>query len=316
MKNVVLLLGQKDWEEECFTSIHKKYQICYEYLYSLALKHSVRLSRASYEWYNTTSQEFVHAWTYDGKTWKRISNVKPDLIYDKTKRTAEAFFFKQTHLLHIPTINDVDFSDLLDNKLYTNLLFPEFTKTYYKVLQKRNLPQILSQIKSDKVVIKSFYGSGGDDVLIAHKQDINSSRLPYPLLIQEFIDSSNGIPGIIDNSVHDFRIVCIENEIMYSYLRIPKENSFIANLSKGGRMMLIKNDQIPESTKPILNAIQKKFSVFKNKIYTIDIMFDKKQIPWVIELNGMPGLYFSEDQKDDMGRVFLRLVTLFKDACM
>ena len=42
-------------------------------------------------------------------------------------------------------------------------------------------------------------------------------------------------------------------------------------------------------------------------------MFDEKQFPWIVELNTMPGLYFSPDQTQWMKKIYLKLIKLFKD---
>ncbi|XLQ20645.1 MAG: RimK family alpha-L-glutamate ligase [Candidatus Moraniibacteriota bacterium] len=311
MKKVLILFGEKDWNGPAFADMTSGYTLCYEYLYELANQHGIQLYRASYKWYDNKNNIFLYVWTYKNGSWIRDYNIKPDLIYDKTSSKSETDLFKSSLNEIFPLINDVEFTNLIDNKLFTSLLFPQHTKKHYKALNITDLKSILQSIKTEKVVLKTSSDSGGKNVYILQKNEIDNVELPFPILAQEFIDSTNGITGITD-SVHDLRLVFIENDLIYSYIRIPKKGSFLANLSQGGSMKILQNEQLPTSVNTLVTDVQNTLSTFKNKIYTIDLMFDENQKPWLIELNSMPGLFFTEKQFEERERVYTAIIELFK----
>jgi len=311
MKKVLILFGKKDWSRPAFANMSSGYTLCYEYLYDLAQKHNIKLYRASYTWYDKQQSAFSYAWTFEKGAWIRVNDIKPDLIYDKTKATPEALFFKTTELSSLPITNDVEFTNLIDNKLFTSLLFPQHTKKHHKALDMTDLKNILKRIKTSKVVLKTSSDSGGENVFILEKKDVAHTEIPFPILAQEFIDSSHGIDGIV-KSVHDLRLVFIEDELIYSYTRTPAQGSLLANLSQGGTMQIIPKNQLPTTITKLVSDVQNTLSTFQNKIYTIDIMFDENQQPWIVELNSMPGLFFSEEQYEERKKVYTTIIQLFK----
>lgn len=310
MKKIMILFGKKNWINDVFQKNDTEDQTCYEYFYSLAEKNGIKLYRASYTWYDTKKNIFLYAWTFENNTWKRVYDIKPDLIYDKTKSTPHARQFKSHLIKKFNIINDIKFDELISNKLFTSLLFPTYSKKHHKASNVKELHAILKKIKTKKVVLKTAYGSGGKNVYIHNKTHI-TKNLPFPILAQEFIDSSDGIKGI-NESTHDLRLVFIENDLIYSNVKVPEKNSFLANISQGGSMKIVHADKLPKILIPLIADVQNTFSTFRNKIYTIDIMFDKEQRPWIIELNSMPGLFFSKDQYEERDRFYHALINLFK----
>jgi glutathione synthase/RimK-type ligase-like ATP-grasp enzyme len=131
--------------------------------------------------------------------------------------------------------------------------------------------------------------------------------------LQEFIDSSLGVPGI-SSGLHDLRLVFVNNKLIYSYIRKPQKGSFLANLSQGGSLVIIPSKKLPQSLFPIVKYVQQTFATFNPKIYSIDFMFDKKKRPWIVELNSMPGLFFTPAEKKFMFAMYKELLRIFKKS--
>ncbi|PIR73654.1 MAG: hypothetical protein COU40_01395 [Candidatus Moranbacteria bacterium CG10_big_fil_rev_8_21_14_0_10_35_21] len=312
MKKVLILFGSKSWKTKGpFSDL--KYQSCYENLYSLASKNGVALYRASYQWYDHKNNIFKYAWTFKNGVWERASEIKPDLIYDKTSFRMETNLFKEKISENYPIINDPLFTSIADNKFITSLLFPEYSKRCYLLTSSADLKKSTALIKGTRIVLKPLSESGGKGVQIIHKKQLESILIKQPLLAQEFINSSNGIVGIMKGT-HDLRTVFINNKLIYSYIRQPKKDSLLANLAQGGTMFIIKNNQLPKSIFPVFKKVASTFSQFENTVYTIDFMFDKSQKPWIIELNSMPGMYFPKEEEKCMEKTYLELIKLFKNA--
>lgn len=312
MKNVIILTGDVQHTNSPFAA-NSIYRRPYETLSQLAAKQNITLYRASYQWYDHAHKVFTRAWSFADDTWKLLHNIRPHLIFDKTPHRPQVRVILDHLKTFVPIINDLEFSTLLDNKLYTSLLLPRYSKKHYKIYNTKELLAIAKKISSNKVVLKKSHGSGGKYVEILPKEKLSTHQLTYPILVQEFIDSSSGIPGFITKP-HDLRLVFIEDEFIYAYARIPAKGSDLANISQGGTILPMQRDNIPTSLRPMINDIRDIFDIFRYKVYAVDIMFDENGQPWIIELNNKPGLFFSDKQKNEQDKMFSRLVTLFQEA--
>jgi glutathione synthase/RimK-type ligase-like ATP-grasp enzyme len=313
MKKVMVLFGKSNWRKSSpFTN--KDYQYSYEYFYSLCQKNGVQMYRASYEWYDYKNHFFRYAWIYVGKNgnWKRVKNIKPDLIYDKTKARMETYYKKSLIARHYSFINNLRFTQIIDDKFLTSKLFSEWSKESFIVKNNAELQKTLGYIKTTRVVIKPISESGGKGILIISKNAARKLALNDEYIVQEFIDSSHGISGITDGT-HDLRLVFVNKKVVYAYIREPKKGNLLANLAQGGSLKIVPNKLIPASVLPIIQKAHKIFASFSPRIYTIDIMYDTNKKPWVVELNSMPGLYFTPEEKTCMTKMYHSLLHIFRD---
>lgn len=313
-KKVLILFGKSNWKT-AKPFKNKEYQYSYEYFYDLCMKNGIRMYRASYEWYDYKKHIFKHAWIFEGKggNWKRVSNIKPDVIYDKTKARQETYYKKDLMGQKYPFINNQIFTRLIDDKLATSLLFSKWSKKSWLIPTADQLPNILNRIKTDKVVLKPISESGGNGVQVLEKNEIlKKISLNGDMLAQEFIDSSNGVPGV-SKKMHDLRLVFINDELIYAYIREPQEGSYLANLAQGGSLIIVPKNKLPESLSPIIKYANELFSAFRPRVYSIDFMFDKEGKPWIVELNSMPGLFFTPEEKPYMLEMYAGLLKEFKE---
>lgn len=314
MKKVLLLFGKYKWKESRPFN-NKNYQYSYEYFYTLCKKSGVQMYRSSYEWYDYKKHIFKYSWIYEGENanWKRVYNIKPDLIFDKTKATPESYYKKEFIRKKYRFFNNPEFTKLIDDKLTTSLLFEKWCKKSWLIENKKDIsPSVLSKIKSGRVVLKPLVESGGKGVQILRKKDVaKKAKIKSPYLVQEFIDSSAGVPGF-SKGIHDLRLVVINKKIIYSYIREPKTGSLLANCSQGGILKIVPLKNIPKSVYPIIDHANRTFDTFFPRLYSIDLMFDKKKNPWVIELNAMPGLNLcAEEERPHLLKLYTELIKIF-----
>lgn len=313
MKKVLILFGKSNWEKsQPFKN--KDYQYSYEYFYSLCQKNGVRMYRASYQWYDYQKHIFKYAWVFKkrGGNWERVYNIRPDLIYDKTKARAEVYYKKELIAKNYSFINDLNFTRIIDDKFITSLLFKKWSKRSWIVKNNNDLRNILPKITTNKVVLKPISESGGKDIQIVSRNDIfKKIKISQPRIVQDFIDSSKGIPGV-NRGMHDLRLVFINNEIVYSYIREPRKGNYLANLAQGGSLKIVTKSNLPIELAPIVAYANDIFQTFSPRIYSIDFMFDGNGKPWVIELNSMPGLYFTPNEKPYMVKMYKKLLCVFK----
>lgn len=313
MKKVMLLFGRSHWEKSRPFD-NKDYQYSYELLYSLCKKNGIQMYRASYEWYDYEKHIFKHAWVYQGRggKWERVSDIKPDLIYDKTKGRSEVYYKKDLIAKRYAFINDLNFTRTIDDKFITGLLFSKWSKKNWVVRNKEDLAAALKKIRTPLAVLKPICESGGKGVQVFPRKGASKISFRGEHILQEFIDSSWGVPGI-KSGTHDLRLVFVNDTIVYTYIREPRKGSYLANLAQGGSLTVVPKKSVPQSVLPIVKWAQDIFESFHPKIYTIDLMFDRRKKPWVVELNSMPGLYFTPEEKSSMMKMHRSLLCVFKN---
>lgn len=313
----MVLFGEKRWISKPFSD--DKYMYSYEYFYSICRKNEIDVYRASYDWYDYKNKIFKYAWIFDtkNKKWKRAYNIKPDLVYDKTKSIPEAFMKISRIRADYPFFNCMEFSKIVDDKFVISMLFPEWCKKNKLIRDAKDLSRAFEKMPANKkLVLKPVNLSGGENVFIGTKKEIMAGIKKAKIkvadwMLQDFIDSSNGIPGVM-RGVHDLRLVLIDEKISYSYYRKPASGSLLANLAQGGSMEIVPINKLPQNLFPIIKKANMLFSGFEHKIYALDVMFDREQRPWIVELNSMPGMYFAKGQEDIRNRFYGDLVCVFK----
>lgn len=311
LKKVLILFGESNWKSNnLFTN--KNLQDSYECLYSLAKKNGIQMYRASYQWYDYDKHLFNYAWTYEENTgWTRVFNLMPDLIYDKTRAGMEIYFRKELIAGHYRFVNSLRFTQMLDDKLITSMIFHKWSKKSWIVNNPEKLRKILPTIKTRRLVIKPISESGGKDVQIIQKDEaLEKVVFSKDYIIQEFINSSAGVPGVSD-SMHDLRLVFVNNKIIYAYIREPEQGNYLANLSQGGSLSIVPLSNLPQSLNPIIRCVNKVFETFNPRVYSIDFMFDENKKPWIVELNSMPGLYYTPQEKPYMLDLYQELINIF-----
>jgi glutathione synthase/RimK-type ligase-like ATP-grasp enzyme len=313
MQKVLILFGRSNWKKSK-PFANKDYQYSYEYFYALCKKNGIQMYRASYEWYDYEKNVFKYAWIFRGKNgkWEKVFNIKPNLIYDKTKARSEVYYRKELIGKYYPFINNLNFTQLIDDKLTCSLLFPLWSKKSWLVKSTQDAKKILRNIETARVVLKPLLESGGNGIHIIEKKDLDKlPEIKTPYLVQEFIDSSRGVPGA-SQSLHDLRLVFVNQTLLYSYITEPKSGSYLANLAQGGSLKIVSRKNIPQSISPLVKYVHKTLSTFDPKIYSIDFMFDENKRPWIVELNSMPGLYFTPKEKPYMLKMYAELLRVFK----
>jgi glutathione synthase/RimK-type ligase-like ATP-grasp enzyme len=130
--------------------------------------------------------------------------------------------------------------------------------------------------------------NGGQFVYIGLREKV-LAELPerYPLMVQEFVDTSVGIENLADG-VHDVRVEIGGGEIWGGTLRMPAPGELKANVAQGGTRRRLFPDEIPERAREIALEIDTYFAHYPRH-YSID--FANTASGWkLIELNNNPGL--------------------------
>ncbi len=242
---------------------------------------------------------FQGGWMFSDGAFERTEElIEADVIFNKGRFIPE----KGVHV-----INDPELDELCTDKWKTYEMFQEFCPVTTIVHSKEELKSALDAMPSELTVAKPLDSQGGNGVIIADKKKIEESVTSFPYLLQEFIDTSNGIPGIVDD-LHDFRIITVNGKTISAFVRSPKDGHFIANVSQGGEIFGVHPEDIPDSAMDIFRKIDAKMAKYKKRIYSLDLGHTKDGSWKIIELNSQPGLSIVDYEESEHGKHFFEAV--------
>ncbi len=224
---------------------------------------------------------FTQSWQLVGETVQDAGPITADVIYDKG-----SFISDET----VPVLNSKRVNEICSDKWITYQLFSTFCPKTIRVNEQSELAHALEKITGSMLVSKSLAGFEGANVFVGSRVDFEAQQetLAYPLLLQEFIDSSVGIPGLVEGT-HDFRIAILDGEILMAYVRTPPTGSLKANYSLGGSYANCAITDIPESFLEVVTYVESKMEVIGSRFYTIDLALTASG-PKIIELNSRMGM--------------------------
>jgi len=236
------------------------------------------------------------AWVFD-KKWKKAADVKPDIIYSRFNRAIYSNYFKNKKLENLKykmdeqvgLFNSPELEEFCWDKCMVSELFPKFTPKTFLVNTLKGLKIVLPEIKSEKIVLKPRYGTLGEDVIVTTKNKL-PKKINKNTVVQEFIDGSNGIKGLV-KGYHDMRVITINGEIDHCHIRLPKKGLLTANMALGGRKVFVSRSKIPPKAIAVVKKVDKTLSRYYPRLFSVDFIFDKNQRPYIIECNGSPTMY-------------------------
>lgn len=258
-----------------------------------------------YQGKSTFSGSFIL--TPQGKVWDP-NPFTPKLIHCKTGLMFGLLDGSET------TINRKEIFTLASSKRLTYERFSQYMlKTI--VLQPETWEQQLNEIPGDWVVCKPETGHGGFGIFVGAKADFKlpEDTATETYLLQEFLDTSEGIPGVT-KGVHDLRIILSGYEPL-SYARIPKPGSLLANLHQGGEARALKTSEIPETALAIARKLEQELSPDFPHFYCADFLFSPEGKPFLCEFNSQPGFaYDGGEGPEFVARYHQTLLNVFKDT--
>ncbi|MFA6475228.1 MAG: ATP-grasp domain-containing protein [Patescibacteria group bacterium] len=227
--------------------------------------------------------------------------------------TADVIYVKGNTLVTEPGVQRVNQAGLMDicrNKLKTYALFGQYMPQTLP-LPEKNWPDVIKKITTDKIVIKPVSGMEGRGIVVVDKTQFDYTQLDQshaPFLVQEFIDCSAGIPGLVTGR-HDLRLYIFNGVMKLAEYRQPKTGSYLANVAQGGSLTVLNLNQVPSWASEFVNIIDQHLTEYYPRIYTIDLMYAQNR-PYLVELNSRPGLpYPGWSYYNDLHRYILETLT-------
>ncbi|MCK4635566.1 MAG: ATP-grasp domain-containing protein [Candidatus Moranbacteria bacterium] len=290
----------------------------YEPLYSYFKKNKIKLCRSSISFYDEEKNIFKKAQFFENRKWIWKKNISPNVVYDKSSYSLSIKKIKIRELIEksYTFYNSLKLSKLMSDKDLTYQQFKNLSPKSVTLNKKSDLEKI-NELKTQKIIIKPLSLSGGEGIFVTEKKLLknNLEKVKFPVIIQEFIDSSN-IKNDLVNSYHDIRVIIRNKTPFYSFARFPKKNSYLANISQGGTLKvipiedLLKNNDIKIFIDNIIDEIDKIDA--NKKLYAIDFMFDNNNKIWLIELNSRPGLILEKEEMKYQKEFYEDLLKFFK----
>jgi glutathione synthase/RimK-type ligase-like ATP-grasp enzyme len=212
---------------------------------------------------------------------KPVHNVKADLVYDKG-----GFEATDVPVLNPPYVRKITTSK---SEMYKH--FPQYQPQSIICNNEAELISSTTTLNPDNglVVAKELTGDGGKAVFIGTNEEVlaKAKAATYPLIAQEFVDTSGGIPGYIEG-MHDLRIMIGGGNVWSGKFRWPKQGDYRANVGQGGGERYLSVDEIPPEAIALAKEID---SYFKDYDRYIAADFALTTKGWkLIELNSKPGL--------------------------
>jgi glutathione synthase/RimK-type ligase-like ATP-grasp enzyme len=221
---------------------------------------------------------FETAYTTDVKTdvngLKPVKNVVMDLVFDRG-----SFIGRNVASLNPAILLKIGMDKTLMYKHFAD--YQPFSVICHS---KDEVLAAFDKIEGEKIVVKdpTSFG-GGYGVYIGSREKV-LQQIPdtYPLLVQEFFDTSAGVPGQVAG-VHDMRLSVCGGKIIGSYIRKAQEGSLHSNVSKGGTMHFFDVSQVPAELVELVQDIDLLFARWP-RYYSIDFMYTAKG--WkMVEIN-------------------------------
>jgi hypothetical protein len=298
-----------DWDQEIPIS-DPKYRTAYELFYDLARAQGLSIIRSSVQWYD--GKRFTKGWSYDKGQWKRVRSYTPHIIENKCSfgyAVPSRLILNQLEERFI-VVNQFRTEVLMNDKYLTTLLFQKFFPKTIFIRSTAEMITAIRQIPGSRVVVKPVVGTGGKDVRILSKRSARKKEIQCPSLVQTFKDTSRGVPGV-SRGIHDLRIHFLNAKPFYAYIRQPKLGKLVANIAQGGTMTMVPLRQLPRTLDPIFLQVQNIFRGFHPTFFSVDVMFDRQEKPFIVEMNSKPGIYFPPEARSEQIRIFRRLADFY-----
>lgn len=231
---------------------------------------------------------FSHGWRIENGALIAVEeNIKVDLIFHRGNHETIP------EIYDCPMVNHPDLERFCDDKVKIAEVFADISPKTKAINSYQEFLETVAQWNfrpEDKIVLKKNFLCGGRGIYIKPVKEITQSLYETwdNLLMQEFIDSSVGIPGIVEG-LHDIRVVTINGEPVYSFIRVPPSGSYLANVSQGGTEKAVPLEKLPADLLELVSVVNKKFAHYKTSVMSSDF-FNSKDGFKLIELNAPPAV--------------------------
>lgn len=177
------------------------------------------------------------------------------------------------------------------DKTHFEKIFPQYALPSIVCSSYHEIHENFWNIPSAYKVLKPQFWTRSKGIFIQSQLPYTEDFLleNYPYLLQEFHDTSAWFydtPGL-----HDFRVVLLNGEIIWKFLRQPEVGKYTANSFRKWNFIDLETWQIPREIQNIIDEIEAYCRPrFPHRYYSIDMGQWKNGVIKVFEVNSAPGL--------------------------
>ena len=227
------------------------------------------------------SGQFSKSWRLKDGQVIETHGIQADIVFDKGMFRSDGT---------VPVLNCPEVTTICTDKYKTFERFREYSPQTYRVDTDAEFHEALAALPGEYGVVKPVDGLEARQVHIGTRPFLAQQARTYPVLIQEFLDSQDGIPGIV-SGVHDFRVALLNGEIVHSIVRTPPPNQWIASTARGANMSVVEDlDLIPPTILDMVAEIDRHMAPYGDRFYGIDLALVQGH-PKIIELNSRVSIW-------------------------
>lgn len=231
---------------------------------------------------------FDAGWVFEDGDWKPIAEeFSVDLIVDKGSDLPEGQPLRM--------INSEEMRARC-MKQRTAELFPRHCPRTVRINDQWEWDKAIKTMSTDRIVLKPLDGYGGQGISIVGKEKALDVLPTFPFLLQEFIDTSKGIPGLCDG-LHDLRLTFVGDSLIDCYLRQPASGKLLSNVMQGGSIRQIELQDIPQAARALAFVVDQAMSDIPDRMYSVDMGLHDGREWKIFELNAPPGMPTPDEDK-------------------
>lgn len=232
--------------------------------------------------------EFENVLFFTGEQFElREERILFDAIFDRSPKKDFP-----TPNIDKKTLNSSAFKELANNKDQTYELLKRYMPKTFPISSKQDfVTSLLMFLPKEMAVFKPVDSFGGKGVIITEAENLLPD-LVVPnrkFILQKFVDTSGGVPGIISGH-HDLRIIIVDGSPVLLQARSPKPGELRANVSQGGQSIEFPYEAAPSALKAIVSQVHPLIdSLYDSPFYSIDFGIDADGTPYIFEINDQIG---------------------------
>ena len=222
---------------------------------------------------------------WNGETYVAVDEpIKADLIWNRDSENTIP------RIEDCPILNHPDFDELCRDKFKSYEKLRAISGRSFLVHSYKECAAHFSEFAGEKIVLKPRFGEGAYGVYILEADEITEGLYENweNILMQEFLDSSEGIEGLVEGH-HEVNINIINGKFAGARIKKPAEGSLVssANSAQKGKVWGIKKEDIPTQ---LWEEVQKIANIFADYVRT------NKGDYRLIEINSRPGVMHTDKE--------------------
>lgn len=214
--------------------------------------------------------------------------IKVDLIFNRDDQNIIP------EIRDCPVLNHPDFDEICRDKVKTYEVLGEFCAKTFVVHSYKEALEHLGEIPGGKVVVKPRFGEQAQGVYVLDKSELKESLYASwdNILLQEFLDSSVGIPDVVEG-LHEINVCVVNGSFAGARYKTPPQGSFITSATgqagAGGTVQGLSFDQVPERLWRVVESLDTHLESFSPRLYRADFIHTEHGYR-LVEINSRPGL--------------------------